>query len=345
AVRNGADFAGALAEAGVADVDSQPIDWTTRDDMFPSSIADAAFALAPGEVSDPIASAFRIHVLRLDDVQEAGTQPFEEVRGELEQHLRLERALDTLFELSNSIDDALAGGASLEEAAQQVGTTVITVPPIAADGTFRNPDEAVDVPDLPDVLQTVFELAPDEESTLTESADGQRIFIAKVDRTISPELRPFEDAREQVLAAWQQEARTAAARTEAEQAVERLEAGDEPEAIAEDLVSATASRTDPLLPTAAGEDQGLPASVVDALFDLAEGETTAVDSGGYAYAIRLVEVVPADAAEEPDARAAIAERLSRDIASDFRATFLADQERRSGVEIDNDVLSRFLGEN
>ncbi|MCB9957272.1 MAG: peptidyl-prolyl cis-trans isomerase [Rhodospirillaceae bacterium] len=345
AVRGGADFAGALAEAGVSDVDSQPIDWTTQEDMFPSAIAEAGFALEPGQVSDPIASAFRIHVLRLDEVQEAGTQPFEEVRDGLEQRLRLDRALDTLFELSNGIDDALAGGATLEEAAPQVGTTVLAVPAVAVDGSFRDADAAVDVPDASEVLQTVFELAPDEESRLTESSDGHRIFVAKVDRIIAPELRDFDDAREEVLAAWQREARIAAARSAAEEAVTRLEAGDDPDAIAGDLVSATASRTDPLLPNSANEDQGVPAFVIDALFDLDEGGTTAVDGGGYAYAIRLVEVVPADPAEEADARAAIAERLGRDIASDFRATFLADQERRSGVRIDRDVLSRFLGEN
>lgn len=48
----------------------------------------AAFALQVGEISDPIATQFGFHLIRVDARREAGVRPFEEVREELEKRVR-----------------------------------------------------------------------------------------------------------------------------------------------------------------------------------------------------------------------------------------------------------------
>src|SRR5579862_1079142 len=59
---------------------------TTRDELagtYGAVFADAAFALAPGEWSEPIASKFGWHLVRVLDRQNAGPATFEDVRSQL----------------------------------------------------------------------------------------------------------------------------------------------------------------------------------------------------------------------------------------------------------------------
>ena len=85
-------------------------------------LAEAAFALAA-----------RRRVRRRCGAPSAGTccgstgiepgqsRPLDEVRDELRAALAQERAADLAFERANQVEDALAGGATLEEAAKRFG--------------------------------------------------------------------------------------------------------------------------------------------------------------------------------------------------------------------------------
>ena len=51
----------------------------------------AAFALQPGEISDPVDTPFGVHILRLDERKESRLLPLEEVREQLREHIREEK--------------------------------------------------------------------------------------------------------------------------------------------------------------------------------------------------------------------------------------------------------------
>ena len=50
-----------------------------------------AFSLQPGEVSDPVETVFGVHILKLEERQEARLLPLEEVREQLRDHVREEK--------------------------------------------------------------------------------------------------------------------------------------------------------------------------------------------------------------------------------------------------------------
>ena len=66
-------------------------------------------------------SPFGWHVLRVTGVEPAQSRPLDAVRDELRAALAQERAADLAFERANQVEDALAGGATLEEAAKRFG--------------------------------------------------------------------------------------------------------------------------------------------------------------------------------------------------------------------------------
>ena len=63
----------------------------TRGQMVPAFEA-VAFALQPGEVSDPVETAYGVHILRLEERLEPRLLPLDEVREPLRDHIRAERA-------------------------------------------------------------------------------------------------------------------------------------------------------------------------------------------------------------------------------------------------------------
>jgi len=82
----GADFnvvAKEISEDPSAEQNSGRLGWFTRERMD-AAFSRAAFALKqPGDVSEPVQSAFGWHVIRLDDRRAARVRPFEEVQDEI----------------------------------------------------------------------------------------------------------------------------------------------------------------------------------------------------------------------------------------------------------------------
>jgi peptidyl-prolyl cis-trans isomerase D len=126
---------------------------------------DAAFALEPGALSDIVRSDFGLHIIRVEEHQQAQRTPFEAVREELAREiLEGEAARAAARALAETIATSMSEGRSLEEAARGEGLTLER-----SGWLTRRPDGFV--PGLgaaQELLATAFTLGPGQSS--------QRIF-------------------------------------------------------------------------------------------------------------------------------------------------------------------------
>ena len=84
-------------------------------------------------------------------VEPGESRPLDEVRDELRAALAQERAADLAFERANQVEDALAGGATLEEAAKRFGLGYAA---IRTDASGNGPDgKRVELPVIEDVAR------------------------------------------------------------------------------------------------------------------------------------------------------------------------------------------------
>jgi len=307
------------------------------DGEFPiPEVAGAIDSLDVGGVSAPVETAFGWHIFRLAGFQEERIQPFEEVRSEIETTLKNEKAGDVLYQLSTSVQDAIAGGATLELAAQTASLEVHKAGPIDINGMDASGDRVTGLPQG-DFLQIAFAADAGATSQMTPSKDGG-YFILRVDEVTPSAVRPLAEVRDEVVAAWKKDKRKSAAQERALAIVQRIENGIALKTIA-DEEGLTLSESKPFDRRGQGAETPLvtPALVSD-IFKVKMGQAAMDESpDGYTVA-QLKEIVPADAAEAEG----LAKTLGDSMTSDVIVQFNNALRDRFDVEVDQSALTRLF---
>lgn len=200
-----ADAAAARArlDAGEIDFDALAAErGLTADQIDQGSVAAAALAAdareeifgaeGPGIVG-PLPSTLGPSLYRINAILAASSVPFEEAREELRQERALTLAAQQISDETAGIEDLVAGGATLEEIANEtdlaLGTLELnsaTLGGIADDAAFRDLANSTEPGDLTDLVQ----LASGGIATL------------RIDGIDAPTLLPLDEVRERVAAAW-----------------------------------------------------------------------------------------------------------------------------------------------
>nr|WP_298651792.1 SurA N-terminal domain-containing protein [uncultured Tistrella sp.] len=304
--------------AGALGFDASTIDLgdVTREQMLPE-LADAAFALGEGAVSAPVQSPLGWHVLTARNIVEGKTQSFDDVRRGLEEELKLERALDKVYEEATQIEDSIAGGATIEQVAQQFGLELVKIDAIAADGTDGLGHPVARAPETDRFPALAFSTDQGATTPLTEWENG-RYFILRVDGITQPEDRPLDEVRERVVADWRAEEARKQASERAEKLVEAVKGGTA-------LAAAAAGfgldvETPPAIdrrgqiagaPGAQPQRANLPAPLVRDAFAAKTGDAVAADTGDGSRIVAVVADVIVPKAPEGAEAAALGARLEQ----------------------------------
>ena len=102
------------------------------------AIADAAFSLPSGEVSQPVQGRFGVALVKIGKIEPGVTPTFESVAAQVKKEIATERARAKVTEMQNKMEDERSGGANVVEAAQKLGLTAVTID--AVDRSGRLPD-------------------------------------------------------------------------------------------------------------------------------------------------------------------------------------------------------------
>ncbi len=194
---------------------------------LPKEIGEPIFKAEPGATVGPVQTALGWHVIKVKSIIPPETRPFEEVKADLKKEILQMRVADDMFETGNQIDDRLAGGAALEEVAQEMGLKISTYGPVKEDGsTVDSKDGLKDFgPDWGSVVTTVFGLNEGESAPVMELADG-RIAVIRLDKAAEKTYRPFEEVKDELSKTWIQDQKEVANKLRAEDALKALNASE-----------------------------------------------------------------------------------------------------------------------
>lgn len=291
-------------------------------------VAEALFALEEPGIAGPVETALGPTLYRVNAVLDATEVPFEEVRGDLAAEFAADAARRRIDAARDDIDDLLAGGATLEELAEETDLRLGTIAfdesvteGIAGYDVFREAALEVEEGDFPD---------------LEVLSDGG-LFALRLDGITPPQTPPLEEIRETVEAAWQAETL-------------RRRLGERAEALAEaGTLPGTPETIEGLARDARLE--GTPPALVDRLFEAEDGDIFAVEgTADAAYVVRLDAINEADFDDPETAamREAVLSGQRQDIAGDLFSLYGRAVQARAGFTVNQQavqaVQSQLLGQ-
>ena len=172
-----------------------------RDDMISADLAESAFAMEQGDVSDVIEGPLGYVVLRVRDIKPGATLPLEVVEDQLRQRIIYDRALEDMLAFTETVEDELAGGETLENIGQRFDLDVIKINNIANNGKTPDDLQPAILARYDTLAGLLFESAIGEDIPMQEMEDGTFIWLRLNDITPT-QVPPLDNVRAAVVAEW-----------------------------------------------------------------------------------------------------------------------------------------------
>lgn len=337
-IKEGATFDAIAAERNVSPQDLD-LGTFTKSEMLDPAVADAAFSLAEGATSGPVAGRFGPVIVRATKVEPESVRPFEEVAGQIRQEVAQSRAQDAIEKLHDSIEDARAGARPLADIAKEKGLTLVQIPAVDSKGLDKS-GKAVDLPERDAVLKAAFASDIGVDNEPVRAAKGGYVWydVTGIEPTREKTL---DEVRDQVAALWREDEIAQRLSDKARQLTERVEKGETLEAIAQGL-GATVKSVSDLARNAAKDD--LTSEAVNRIFSIPVGKTGNTANGTDARAIFKVTSATAPPLVTTTQEAQRFEtQLRNSMSDDLINQYIAQARQDLGVTINQQALRQATG--
>ena len=288
--------------------------------------ADAVFALKEPGVVGPFASDLGPALFRMNAVLPAQETTFDEAKVTLTGEAQLDAARRAISDKLEAVDDALAGGATLEEVQTEQAMQLVTFDyvtggqsddPMVGYEAFRAEADKVTEGDFPQAI----------------GLDDGGLVALRLDAIVPPAPIPFADAKEKVAEAWAADALSKALSAQAIVVKTAVEGGASLGAYGIVSVAPDLPRT--------GFFEGGPEGMMTTVFQMAMGDIRVIEAPGFVGVLRVDSIVPA-ATEGTDVTAvktALAAQIEQAISQDAFAAFTAALTAKSGITLDQAAIN------
>lgn len=319
--------------------------------------ADTVFALQAGAFTKPFKSDFGWHIFQVTKIHPETTTSLSDAREMLVKDLSQKTAEDAVYKLANALEDSLAAGTLLENAAKELDLTVTTVQtPVDAQGNDADGKKVTGIPAYTNFLGTAFATAEKAESSVTLADEGS-YFVVRVEKVTPQHTKKLDDVRQQVVDAWKAQTRASKAKKGAIAIAEALDKGKSAaEAIAVSRVSAQIKSSGKVNRQAnaggAGntlpKDLSLPPEFMKELFALKPGKAThahGTQNGGFVVGV-VKQILPLDAEHEEKntetdaAKTALRTALGKQYENELYQQYMTYLRQKYEVEVFEESLPR-----
>jgi peptidyl-prolyl cis-trans isomerase D len=236
-LREGSSFA-ELAKQYSDDAGSKKkggeLDWFSPGNMV-KPFEDALKTLQINELTqEPVKTQFGFHLIQLQDHRPKTERPFEEVRTQLEQEIKTERAES---EFNGQVDQfanlAFEHADSLNVVANTLNLTVKTTGLFDRDLTNVSTTDTNSILSHPEIIKAAFSepvLKERFNSKLIEIAD-QHVVVLRIKEHIESQFKPLAEVKDEIVTTLREQKMQAAAKDLGEQLLKQIQSTSEPKTV------------------------------------------------------------------------------------------------------------------
>ncbi len=312
---------------------------------IPQSSQEAVFAMEKGAFSNPLQSPFGWHIFQVTDIEESRIPDFDAVEPQLHQEL-LEGALeDALYKISTEIEDALASGSTLADAAKSSELEILKTPLFNRNGQNKK-NTMVELPPVSGLLQKAFSGELENNPQFMNGSDGKHYFFAvgTLKESVLPKLEAIKPV---VVESLLQDMAVQQLADKVQKMAEKLKKGNAAALL--DLpyreVALKAIVKNPLQDDATDKEIALPAQMREELFALKAGEYTQayqLPQGDWLIA-RLTAVHPLQQKKIDEADlASLRNELTEQYSNELNDYYMAALRQKYAVTVNEALLQSLL---
>jgi peptidyl-prolyl cis-trans isomerase D len=339
-VTSGTSFDDIAKERNLASADVD-LGFVAKSGILDPAIADAAFALPSGEVSQPVQGKFGVALVKVGTIQPAIEPDYASVAPEIKKELATERARNKVADLRNKMEDERGGGASVVDTAQKLGLKAVTIEAVDRSGRAPNGQPVSGIPQGLDLVAPAFnsDVGVDNDAI---SYRGGYVWYDVLGVT-PPRERALDEVKDQVEARWRDDQVSSRLQTKATDMVQKLSQGG---SLADEATAAGVK-----VETAAGvkrEDSpaGVPSGAITAAFRTAKdgyGQTPGPNNEWIVFRVTDVSVPPIDLAADDMKK--LRDQLTRGMSDEQVAQYVAKLEKDIGTTVNEAGFAQVTGAN
>ncbi|WP_319577525.1 SurA N-terminal domain-containing protein [uncultured Desulfobacter sp.] len=300
--------------------------------------ADAAFAMNPGDISQPVRTRFGWHIIKVTDKTPETMTPFKIAKVEIQKELAASQVQDLAYNKAEDAYDAVLDGDSFEQVALVAAKQPVNTPAFTALGTEL---KGLGISDPGEFATTAFSLVDNEISEVKKI--GNNYYLIHVLEQIDPKLLAYEDVKNEIAVnltgGLQKQAAKKTAASMLEKAgsdVTSLEkiAGDNHLKVES---SKMFTRNDAVVPGITGSE-----AIAKAAFTLDEKNPVykkVLEASGKFYIIGLKEKQTPDAAAITDNLEKVKLQLEARKQQDYYSQWLATRKEKAEIRINTDIIN------
>ena len=339
-IKSGTSFNDVAVARGLkpADIDLGTV---AKSGMVDPAVAEAAFALKPGEVSAPVQSRFGVVLVTVLAIEPSTTKSLADATPQLRSDIALERAKAQVQDIHDKIEDDRAGGATLQEAAAKEKLPVATVE-VDRSGRDANGKLVADVAHAAEVVSAAFASDVGVDNDPIE-ADGGYIWY-DVAAVMPAHDRRLDEVKTEVAQSWRNDETAARLKAKAADLLDKLKTGNSFEAVA----AADRLKIDTASDLKRGGSSGaLTSRLTEAVFHTAKDGfgSAAGDKPTQWIVFQVTDVKTPQLEANSSATKHIDETVQRQLSDDMTGQYIGWLEDNLGTRINAAVLAQAIGGN
>ncbi|MGO4571712.1 SurA N-terminal domain-containing protein [Microvirga sp. 2TAF3] len=337
-IKEGATFEAVAEERNISPQDLE-LGTFTKSEMLDPAVADAAFSIAEGTTSGPVAGRFGPVLVRVTKIEPESVRPFEDVAGDIRKEIALANAKTQIEQIHDAIEDLRASARPLADIAKDKGLTLVQIPAIDNKGLDKS-GNAVALTDRDAVVKAAFasDIGVDNEPLRT--SDGGYVWYDVTGIEPSRE-KSLDEVRDQVANLWREDEIAKRLADKARGLTERLDKGEAIETVAQEAGAPVKNAAD--LARATAKDD-LSADAVTRIFSVPVGKAGNTATGVDTRAVFKVAsaTVPPLVTTTPEAQR-LETQLRNGMGDDLINEYIAQIRKDLGVTINQQALRQATG--